>query len=341
MKTIGKSVKTEIVYTNLTTAADVQSFANVLLEERAREYLSGDGQCLGLPELVAGRYVKLEFVGDEFSDPVFIASVTHTIDSGSGYLTSFSVGGGKSAVEKLAGSGDKDVQEAAKTKGITQGVMVAIVTDNKDPDGLARVKLKFPKLEGDEESDWARISSLMAGNDRGSLFIPEVGDEVLVAFHMGDITQPYVLGTLWNTQQPSPKVDGDKNNISKFKSRAGHELIFDDDDSAGKVTIHTKKGHIIEFTDQDDTIKIADSNGTNTISVVGGSTNEISIKSSSSEIKINQQGAITINGTQSVKVTAPQISLEANATLDLKASGSLNISSDGLLNIKGSMVKIN
>jgi uncharacterized protein len=340
MQTIGKKVKQEIVYTNMTTAAEVQAMANVLLEERAREYLSGKGTCLGLPELIAGRYIKLEFVGAEFSKPVFLSTVTHTIDS-KGFVTNFAVGGGKSAVEKLVKASDNEASESAKSKGLTQGVMVAIVTDNKDPDGLARVKLKFPMLEGDEESDWARLSSLMAGNDRGSLFIPEVGDEVLVAFHMGDISEPYVLGTLWNTKQPSPKVDGDKNNIRKFKSRAGHELIFDDDDSAGKVTIHTKKGHIIEFTDENDTIKIADSSGNNTISVVGGSTNEISVKSSSTEIKINAQGAITINGTQSVKVTAPQISLEANATLDLKASGSLNITSDGLLNIKGSMVKIN
>lgn len=340
MQTIGKKVKEEIVYTNLTTTAEVQAMANVLLEERAREYLSGKGTCLGLPELIAGRYIQLEFVGPEFSKPVFLSTVNHKIDN-TGFITSFTVGGGKSAVEKLVASSDKEGTESAKAKGLTSGVMVAIVTDNKDPDGLARVKLKFPMLEGDEESDWARISSLMAGNDRGALFIPEVGDEVLVAFHMGDISEPYVLGTLWNTQQPSPKVDGDKNNIRKFKSRAGHELIFDDDDSAGKVTIHTKKGHIIEFTDSDDTIKIADKDSNNTITVVGGSTNQISLKSSSTEITINQQGAVTINGQQSVKVTAPQISMEAKASLELKASGSLNISSDGILNIKGSMVKIN
>lgn len=221
------------------------------------------------------------------------------------------------------------------------GVMVAIVTDNKDPENLARVKLKLPLREGETETDWTRIATLMAGKDRGTLFIPEVGDEVLVAFHLGEVRQPYVIGMLWNKKDPSPAGKNDKNDVRKFKSRAGHELTFDDNDSDGKVTIKTKKGQIIELLDKDSSLKIADSSGNNEVLIKGGSANEISIKASTSKITMNAKGDIQIESTKQIKIKSTQVNIEASATLALKASASVDIKSDGIINIKGSMVKIN
>ena len=82
--------------------------------------------------------------------------------------------------------------------GRVYGVVVGIVTNNKDPDNMARVKVRFPWLSDDEESWWARIATVMAGKNRGSYFIPEVDDEVLVAFDHGDMRFPYILGSVWN-----------------------------------------------------------------------------------------------------------------------------------------------
>ncbi|NHN32418.1 phage baseplate assembly protein V [Paenibacillus agricola] len=220
------------------------------------------------------------------------------------------------------------------------GVMVAIVTNNNDPDGLARVKLQLPLREAETETDWVRIATLMAGKDRGSLFIPEVGDEVLVAFHLGEIRQPFVIGVLWSTKQPSPKAN-DKNDIRQLKSRAGHELTFDDNDSEGKVTIKTKKGQTIQFSDKDDTIDIKEQSGNNAIQIKGGSANEISIKSSSSTITMNAKGDIKIESTKAITVKSTQIKIEASATMEIKAGASLDLKSDGIINIKGSLVKIN
>ncbi|MEI7027501.1 phage baseplate assembly protein V [Paenibacillus sp. y28] len=221
------------------------------------------------------------------------------------------------------------------------GVMVAIVTDNKDPEGLARVKLKLPLREGESETDWTRLATMMAGKDRGSLFIPEVGDEVLVAFHLGEVRQPYVIGMLWNQKNPSPAGEKDKNNIRKIKSRHGHELIFDDNESDAKVTVKTKKGNIVDMVDKDDSIKIADSSGNNTIVIKGGSANEITIKSSTSTIKMNAKGDISIESTKSLKLKSTQVNIEASATMSLKAGATLDLKADGIINIKGSMVKIN
>ena len=109
------------------------------------------------------------------------------------------------------------------------GVVVGIVTNNNDPEGLGRVKLSFPWRDCEQESYWARIATMMAGNERGTYFLPEVEDEVLVAFERGDINEPYVIGMLWNGKDKPPGDNSDgKNNVKKIKTKNGHELVFSD-----------------------------------------------------------------------------------------------------------------
>jgi uncharacterized protein involved in type VI secretion and phage assembly len=149
-------------------------------------------------------------------------------------------------------------EKNAKTDRI-YGVVSAIVTDNHDPDGRARVKVKFPWLEEQAETDWAKVVSLMAGKDRGAVCLPENGDEVLVAFEHGDVHHPYILGALWNSEDTPPETNSDgKNNIRKIKSRSGHELIFCDDGEGQKekVELHTKAGHKILLDDSTGAEKI-------------------------------------------------------------------------------------
>lgn len=220
------------------------------------------------------------------------------------------------------------------------GVMVGVVTNNNDPDKLGRVKLRLPLQETETETDWARIATLMGGNSMGSLFIPEVGDEVLVAFHLGEIRQPFVIGMLWNSKH-KPPAPADKNDERKIVSRSGHELVFNDKSGEESITVKTKKGHTIQLTDKDDKLKIADQSGNNVITIEGGSANEIAIKSSSTKITLNAKGEVSIESQQAVKIKSTQVNIEATATMALKAGASLDIKSDGLINIKGSMVKIN
>ena len=85
------------------------------------------------------------------------------------------------------------------------GVVVGVVTNNQDPDGMHRVKVHFPWLSDDVESNWARVAAPMAGGNRGVYFLPEVDDEVLVAFEHGKVDHPYVIGSLWN-QQDRPHI---------------------------------------------------------------------------------------------------------------------------------------
>lgn len=219
------------------------------------------------------------------------------------------------------------------------GVMVGIVTNNDDPEKLGRVKLKLPIREGADETDWVRVATFMGGADRGSFFVPEVNDEVLVAFHLGEVRQPFVIGVLWNKKQKPPISMKQGNHIRSIKSRSGHTITFDDNPS-GNIEIKTNGGHLVSLDDKNRKISINDSSNNNCIEI-NGTSNEIMIKSSSSTVKINSKGEVSIDSPLSVNIKSTQVNVEAKAAMTLKAGASLDVKCDGMINIKGSLVKIN
>jgi uncharacterized protein involved in type VI secretion and phage assembly len=194
------------------------------------------------------------------------------------------------------------------------GVAAAIVTNNKDELEEGRVKIKFPWLSDDNETDWVRIATLMTGNERGSFFLPEVGDEVLVAFEQGDINHPYIIGALWNGKDKPPEKNSDgKNNLRIIKSRSGHVIKFDDTEGKEKIEIMDKTEKNIIVIDTKD--------------------NKISL-SSDKDIEISApNGKVTINAMDIEVKSSASTKIEASAGMDLKASGNTTI--------KGAMVNIN
>lgn len=212
----------------------------------------------------------------------------------------------------------KDVGADA-SGGKIEGVMVGIVTNNKDPDGLGRVRIRFPVRESNDDI-LARVATLMAGKERGSFFLPEVGDEVLVAFEQGDVEHPYVIGGLWGGEDKPPETNSDgKNNIRKIRSRSGHEILFNDDAETKqeKVVIQTKAGHVITLDDSSGKEKI-----------------EIKDKTGSNSIMIDSnQNAITIS-------SAMKLSLKSQM-IEIEAQGMMTIKSNATLTIQGTLVKIN
>jgi uncharacterized protein involved in type VI secretion and phage assembly len=114
------------------------------------------------------------------------------------------------------------------------GVVVGLVTD-VNADG--RVKVHFPWLDETHETDWIRIATMMAGKNRGSFFLPEVNDEVLVAFEHGDARFPYVIGFLWNGEDTPP---GKHVRERVFRSKNGHSITFLD-----TTVVNGNKGGVI------------------------------------------------------------------------------------------------
>jgi uncharacterized protein involved in type VI secretion and phage assembly len=225
--------------------------------------------------------------------------------------------------------------------GKISGVAAGIVTNNKDPDGMGRVKLKFPWLSDENESDWVRVTTLMAGGERGTFFLPEVGDEVLVAFDHGDINYPYIIGALWNGNDAPPETNSDgKNNLRKIKSRSGHEIVFDDnaEESKEKLEIKTNAGHTLVLDDAagKEQIGITSRAGHKMLldDTSGGEKIEIVDKGGSNKILIDSmQNSISIE-------SGMQINIKSNI-IEIEGSSSLTLKSGGMLTIEGSIVKIN
>jgi uncharacterized protein involved in type VI secretion and phage assembly len=189
------------------------------------------------------------------------------------------------------------------------GVVVGIVTNNNDNEKLGRVKVKFPWLSGNDESDWARVALPGAGPRAGAVFIPEVKDEVLVAFEHGDISKPFVIGGLYNGKDEPPLGDGlfDQGKVKRtgFVSRKGHKFVFFEDSSKSGIALITSDRKI-----------------------------KISLNESNSQIHIECQGKVVIE-------SQGDMNLETAGSLTLKGDGGVKVNSSGTVEVKGSQVKLN
>src|SRR5918911_2821880 len=129
------------------------------------------------------------------------------------------------------------------------GVVVGLVRDVEDPQQLGRVQVYFPWLADENQSQWARVATLMSGSGRGSWFMPELEDEVLVAFEQGDVEHPYIVGFLWNGQDKPPN-DGIDTKVRRLKTVTGHTVEFDDRPGKERILIKSKGEHQIEMNDR-------------------------------------------------------------------------------------------
>lgn len=141
------------------------------------------------------------------------------------------------------------------------GVHVAVVTDVQDPDGQGRVKVRFPSIGDDALSPWARLATMMAGAGRGSWFVPDVGDEVLVAFEGGNPQCAIVIGALWNGKDDPPQSMDADNNVKAIVSRSGIRISLDDTDGSVALTLSTPGGHRITLADSGDTLTLENAAG--------------------------------------------------------------------------------
>lgn len=276
-------------------AKEADAMAQAVCNELGGQYVIADAKAEGNPQIRPGVIVELEGLGP-YSGKYYVTDTRHTYAERL-YTTEFSVRGLR--------SGDLLTTLAPPTQlRPGQTMLVGIVTDNEDPEGMGRVKVKFPTLTEDHTSNWARVVSMGAANSRGFDCLPEIDDEVLVAFEHGDIHRPYVLGGVWNGQDAPPNSVED--NVSSglvrlrtFKTRIGHQIQFIDEDKGGSKTgvhILTKGGHELYLNDSD--------------------------------------GSISFVSTGNMTIKASQ-----NITID--AGKDLNISASGNVAVKGKMIDLN
>ncbi len=208
------------------------------------------------------------------------------------------------------------------------GVCLGIVTNNQDPDKLGRVKVKFPRISLEHESEWARVATLMAGKEMGVFFLPEVDDEVLVIFENGDITRPYIIGSVWNGKDTPPCTNEDgKNDIRLIKSRSGHIVRFTDKSGEEKI----------EIIDKAEKNKITIDSKENTIAI-----------ECEKDISITAKGAITITADKDITITtkakfavdAQELALVAKAKAAIQGA-QIEAKASGNTDIKGAAINLN
>ncbi len=311
----GASNKIVITDQPLALIPEATVIAQTVADRIGADFIQAEGQCMGDPRVKAGRMIEVAGVGLKYSGPYLITGATHVYDD-SGYVTNFRADGreAKTLTTLLASDGDKP--------GRIYGVVNGVVTNNMDPMAQGRVKVKFPFLGGLQsvESNWCRVATPMAGAQRGFYCIPEVDDEVLVAFEQGDVNFPYVVGSLWNTMDRQPKpsaavVIGGKVNQRMWVSRSGHQIVFDD--TPGQEHIQ-----IVDKTTMN-SIKIDSTQNAMTVEMQG----PITIKSVSQDISFDCTNF-------SVKAKA-NCNLEANANISLKATANLEMKATSQATLEG------
>jgi phage protein D len=282
----GISARVVVVNRPVANVKEANAMAQALCDELNGDFIKAEGVCFGNPQVRAGQMVSIQGVGYRFSGQYFVTSATH-IYNVDGYETLFNISGRKpdTLINLL------DQQDGA---GQGWGIAIGLVTNTKDPKGLGRVKVKFPWLADNEESTWARIAS-----PRGFLCLPEINDEVLVAFEHGDIHHPYVLGTLWNGRDkpPGQNVVGRDGKVNQriIRSRSGHEIILDDSRGKEKIIIRDKTGK-------------------NQI-VIDSARNAMSIKAKG-KLSLEADGEISIKGRNVVVDGGPKVDVKGR-TIDL------------------------
>lgn len=312
----GSTPKLIVVDQPVASASEAQAIAKALFYERCDEFIHADAQALGSPKIRPGRVVQLS--GGQmgkYAGNYYITDTQHFYSERT-YTTAFSVRG-------LRGGDLLSLLSPATPLQPGQTLLIGIVTNNNDPDKLGRVRVKFPTLTNDHESQWARVVAIGAGKNRGFDVLPEIDDEVLVGFEHGDIHRPFVIGGLWNGKDAPPETVTDSvvNNqvrLRTFKTREGHYLQFVEEDKGitkKGVCIKTAGGHKIYLNDSEKLVEVKTNGG-----------HFLKLDDQNLSISLESKGSISIKATTSVAVNA-------GTTLDLKATG--------VVTVQGALIKLN
>jgi phage protein D len=320
------------------SAKQAEVMAQALCDELGGEFVYADAKAEGNPLIRPGKFVTLQKMGDRFSGKYYITETRHFY-SQRVYTTEFSVRGLRSGNLYNSISPQTRLQPG-------QTFLVGVVTNNQDPKGLSRVKVKFPTLTEEHESYWARMVSIGAGSGRGIDWLPEINDEVLVGFEHGDIHRPYIIGGVWNGKDAPPTSVKDsvvrgKVRLRTLKTRIGHQLQFVDEDKArsntgiyietkgrNKISINDTRKFIEIETSRRQKILINDIDGSITIRA------NTRIDNTATASITSRAGSIdtTAGSVMSMK-SGGAMSMLAGAAINMTATGAITITTPGLLSI--------
>ena len=323
--------------------SEADAVASAFASRAAATTFVARGEMLLNPDLVPGGGLQVGGVGTKLAGTYRLSTVEHIFGSGQSAITRFSVQG----LEPATLAGLLGPRSAAPDSWGRVGFVVGTVSNNNDPDGLGRVRVKFPTLSDADESAWARMVGAGCGPQRGLMMMPELDDEVLVGFEHGDLRKPYVVGTLWSGtgKPPSTKfLNGDNVVEWMLRTQGGIELAFREGASGQEphfsVTLANGGTKLylgedkVELWSQDKPLELKAGDA----SLVFDGKGNIELKGT--KIVVKATGDLEASGAN-IKVKASAgLNLEG-LTLNAKASASGVVQSSGTLELKGSLLKFN
>lgn len=329
-------------------AANADQLAKGIGHRMNAAEIVGRGMTRGNAAIVPGASVRIEGVSSRANGTYRVSDARHVYGAATGSLrTSFRIGSTDAALADLLRGGGAMPGQSSLTHGVTIGIVTDVNVRGGDVEP-GRVRVKLPFIGDQVESGWARVMSQGGGKDRGIAFVPEVGDEVLVAFEHGDLNRPYVLGTVWGDSGKvlTDLIDNGKVRERSIVSRIGNKITFVDEDKGA-----SKVGIAIEVDDAKSRLFFGKEETTleTTKRPMELRNGKASIKLDKDEITITANkititsatGDVTVEG-QNVKVTGKMnVDVAANNMASLKAKSMLTVESSGMTNVKGATVQVN
>jgi Rhs element Vgr protein len=320
------------------TENELQSLADARLLKTRLSRCRGRVKFRGYGQVNPGDLINIDGVGDRFNGPVFVSGVRHEITNGN-WDSDIQFG---LTDEIFTKKYDVQPSPAAGMLPAIQGLQVGIVTNlENDPESQDRVRVRIPIINSDEDGQWSRIACLDAGENRGTFFRPEIGDEVIVGFLNNDPRNPIVLGMLNSSAKPAPLNASNSNNEKGYVSRSGMKLIFNDDDNS--IVLSTPAGKDMTISESDGIIKVEDENG-NKISMDSSS---ITLESAA-DMSLKAAGDLTIEAinitlspSSSFSLSAGGASLDAGSGSATLSAPNISVEGSGSTSIKGGIVMIN
>ncbi|KQT17913.1 hypothetical protein ASG31_04015 [Chryseobacterium sp. Leaf404] len=289
----------------------LQRIADAVLAKSHIASVNGKVSTFGNLEAKIGNYLIFNKVNPEIDGKeLLITGEEHIIENGC-WKTEFTFGfENERSFTQNTTSGINNVQAEMGQSNSINGMQIGIVTDLEDPDGQFRIKVRIPLLSENGEGVWARLATLNASKDMGSIFIPDVGDEVIVGCIGNNPDTPVILGSLFSSSKPMPESITQNNLIKGFTTKEGMKIRLDDDKKS--IEISTENGNTITVSEDLKGISLQDENN--------------------NKIVMDSQG----------------ITIESSKDLNLKATGNIKINSvqmeasaSAVLNLKGSIININ
>ena len=228
--------------------------AQALLDRLGNGYVTAEGTTPGNPAVRAGTVVAIKGVGTTFEGTYRVHTATHTLRGGGVYETHFTNAPGFTIAGALGGG--TAAGSGAAGAAYTAHPVIGVVTNNNDPMAFGRVTVKLPALGDDAESGWARVVVASAGEERGLMMLPVVGEEVLVCFEHGDVTRPYVIGSLFNGRDlPGDELADQKGSFAlrsdeKVTARAKKQMALTTEDELEITAAKNAKVHSDQSTDR-------------------------------------------------------------------------------------------